>query len=70
MMILGGALIPPLQGYISDQTQNIHLSYIIPVLCFAYLAFYGWKSKKILQSQGIDYDESVSKAVEMVGAEV
>jgi MFS transporter, FHS family, L-fucose permease len=70
MMILGGALIPPLQGYISDQTKDIHLSYIIPVLCFAYLAFYGWKSKKILQSQGIDYDESVSKGVEMVGAEV
>jgi FHS family L-fucose permease-like MFS transporter len=59
MMILGGAIIPPLQGYISDLT-NIHISYVIPVICFAYLAFYGWKSKRVLKSQGIDYDESVS----------
>jgi FHS family L-fucose permease-like MFS transporter len=58
MMILGGALIPPLQGYISD-ISNIHLSYIIPVFCFAYLAFYGWKSKQVLKAQGIDYDASV-----------
>ena len=56
MMILGGAIIPPLQGFIGDKT-NIHLSYIIPVLCFAYLAFYGWKVKSVLKSQGIDYEQ-------------
>ncbi len=55
MMILGGALIPPLQGYLADQT-DIHTSYIVPVFCFAYLAFYGWKVKSVLKSQGIDYD--------------
>ena len=55
MMILGGAIIPPLQGYISD-ISNIHISYIVPVFCFAYLAFYGWKSKQVLKAQGIDYD--------------
>ncbi len=59
MMILGGAIIPPLQGYISD-LANIHVSYIIPIICFAYLAFYGWKSKQVLKVQGIDYDESVN----------
>lgn len=57
MMILGGAIIPPLQGLIADKT-SIHLSYFIPALCFAYLAFYGWKVKHILKSQNIDYDES------------
>ncbi|MBI2269906.1 MAG: MFS transporter [Bacteroidetes bacterium] len=59
MMILGGGLIPPLQGLLADNI-GIHLSYIVPVFCFAYLAFYGWKVKNVLKSQGIDYDSSVS----------
>ena len=56
MMILGGALIPPTQGYLSDFYQDIRLSYIVPVLGFAYLAFYGWKVNRILKKQGINYD--------------
>ncbi|OYQ43757.1 MFS transporter [Flavobacterium cyanobacteriorum] len=52
MMILGGGIIPPLQGKISD-IIGIHGSYIIPVLCFGYLAFYGWKVYAILKAQGI-----------------
>ncbi|MEX1189603.1 MAG: MFS transporter [Bacteroidia bacterium] len=56
MMILGGALIPPTQGYLSDFYQDIRLSYIVPVIGFAYLAFYGWKVNKVLKKQGIDYD--------------
>jgi len=55
MMILGGGIIPPLQGKISD-IIGIHESYIIPVICFAYLAFYGFIVKGILQKQGIDVD--------------
>lgn len=62
MMILGGALIPPFQGFIADSTKNIHLSYFIPVLCFGYLAFYGWKVKQVLRKQGIDYDSSNSSS--------
>ncbi len=56
MMILGGALIPPLQGIIADYTA-IHISYILPLFCFAFLALYGWKVKDILKKQGIDYDK-------------
>ncbi len=55
MMILGGGIIPPLQGKISD-IIGIHESYIIPVFCFAYLAFYGFIVKGILSKQGINVD--------------
>jgi FHS family L-fucose permease-like MFS transporter len=55
MMILGGGIIPPLQGKVSD-IIGIHDSYIIPVMCFVYLAFYGYVVKQILQKQGIDVD--------------
>lgn len=62
MMILGGAFIPPLQGLIADSTKNIHMSYFIPVICFAFLAFYGWKVKQVLLKQGIDYDSNVNSS--------
>ncbi len=70
MMILGGAIIPPLQGAVCDldrthpegilNTPYTHFSYIVPAICFAYLAFHALKSKKVLQSQGIDFDRQIS----------
>jgi FHS family L-fucose permease-like MFS transporter len=57
MMILGGAIIPPLQGLLSDIPNiGIHLSYILTLVCFAYLIFYAISVKKILKLQGIDED--------------
>lgn len=58
MMILGGALIPPSQGYLADMA-GIHISYVVPLIGFSYLAFYGWKVRRVLRASGIDYDESV-----------
>ena len=71
MMILGGGIIPPLQGKLSDYLQashteiagyGIHYSYIIPVFCFAYLVFFALKIKRVLKSQGIDYDAAVASS--------
>lgn len=43
MSIVGGALLPPVLGYISDLTQNIQMGYIVPLICFAIVGWYGWK---------------------------
>jgi len=59
MMILGGAVIPPIQGKLAD-IIGIHQSYFITVLCFAYLAFYAWVVKGILRKQGIDFDQQIA----------
>ncbi len=60
MMILGGAIIPPLQGKLADlKTIGIHQSYWVPVIGFAYLAWFGFSAKRILQKQGIDYDATI-----------
>ncbi len=56
MMILGGAIIPPIQGKLAD-LFSIHNSYWITVACFAYLMFFAIKVKKVLKTQGLDYDE-------------
>jgi FHS family L-fucose permease-like MFS transporter len=58
MMILGGSIIPPLQGKLAD-VIGIHASYWIAVICFAYLAFFAFAVKGILKGQGIDYDAQV-----------
>ena len=50
MMILGGAIIPPVQGKIAD-IFTIQSSYWVAVLCFAYLIIYAFLTKKILGSQ-------------------
>ena len=72
MMILGGAIIPPAQGAIIDfdlSTLNAegvttgpytHLSYIIPLLCFAYLIWNTLKTQAELKKQGLDVDNSVA----------
>lgn len=59
-MIMGGGIVSYLQGLLADKI-GIQLSYIMGVLCFAYLAFYAIRAKTILQSQGIDYDKMNSE---------
>jgi len=59
MMILGGAIIPPLQGKLSD-VIGIQPSFIIGVLCFVYLAFYAIYVRGILKKQGISFDDEVA----------
>ena len=41
MAILGGALLPPLQGLVADVTKNLQLSFLVPLIAYAYVAFYG-----------------------------
>jgi FHS family L-fucose permease-like MFS transporter len=47
MAILGGAVLPPLQGKFADLTGNLQLSFIIPLIAYTYVAFYGAKGHKI-----------------------
>ncbi|MGK7393488.1 MAG: sugar MFS transporter [Candidatus Cyclobacteriaceae bacterium M3_2C_046] len=47
MAILGGALIPPIQGAVADSLGGYHYSFFIPMICYIYLAYYGWKGYKI-----------------------
>ncbi len=59
MMIMGGGIVSWLQGYIADLT-NIHFSYIVGIICFAYLAFYALKVPGILKRQGLDLDNKIA----------
>lgn len=56
MMILGGSIIPPVQGILAD-TAGIHISYIVPVICFAYITFFAMRVGTELKKQGIDMNQ-------------
>ena len=42
MAILGGAVLTAIQGQVSDMTGSIHLSYIVPLVCFVIIAYYAF----------------------------
>ena len=43
--IVGGAIIPELQGVLADRI-GIHHAFILPVICYLYIAFYGFRGSK------------------------
>lgn len=47
MSIVGGALLPPLLGVISDATGSIQNGYIVPLLCFVVVFLFATKGHKV-----------------------
>ena len=56
MMILGGGVLPPIQGKLAD-IIGIHNSYILPLIGFCYVVFFAIFVKGILTKQGVNIDE-------------
>jgi len=54
MAIFGGAIIPPIMARIFDKS-NIHLAYLVPIICFAYIFYFAYMNLKV-------------KKMDMVGA--
>ncbi|MGN6553989.1 MAG: sugar MFS transporter [Verrucomicrobiota bacterium] len=62
MAILGGAVLPPLQGKVADLTGNLQASFVVPLIAYAYVCFYGLKGHKIGRKQDeLDTKESNSE---------
>ncbi len=47
MSIVGGAVLPRFFGLISDRTGNIQNGYIVPLIAFAVVAYFGWKGSQV-----------------------
>jgi FHS family L-fucose permease-like MFS transporter len=48
MSIIGGAFAPLLMGFISDRTGSMQNAYIVPLLCFGVVLYFGVKGHKII----------------------
>jgi FHS family L-fucose permease-like MFS transporter len=45
MAIVGGAILPVAQGYLADRL-GIHHAFLLPVLCYIYIAYYAFKGSR------------------------
>jgi FHS family L-fucose permease-like MFS transporter len=55
MMIMGGGILSLLQGALaSNDLLGIRFSYVVGVICFAYLAFYAIRAAAVLRKQGVE----------------
>ena len=43
MMILGGAIVPVIQSAVANTFNGYHYSFFIPIVCYLYLMYFGWK---------------------------
>jgi len=46
MSIVGGAVLPPVLGFISDTTKNIQHGYVVPLACFIAVILFALKNSK------------------------
>jgi FHS family L-fucose permease-like MFS transporter len=49
MAIVGGALLPLLQGALADSI-GIHMAFIMPAICYLYIVYYGFIGSKVIAS--------------------
>ncbi len=49
MSIIGGGVAPLFMGLISDRTGSIQMAYIVPLLCFFVVLYYGLKGHKVVK---------------------
>jgi FHS family L-fucose permease-like MFS transporter len=49
MSIVGGAILPPIFGYISDVTHNIQMGYVVPFACFIVIFLFGFTGYKVVK---------------------
>ncbi len=48
MAIVGNSILPILTAYVQKSMANPNIAYLIPLVCFAVCAWYGWKGHKVV----------------------
>jgi FHS family L-fucose permease-like MFS transporter len=52
MAIMGGAILPKLMGYVADK-YDMSRGFIVPSVCFAFVAFYGYYWPKLSKAESL-----------------
>ncbi|MES2828387.1 MAG: L-fucose:H+ symporter permease [Bacteroidota bacterium] len=50
MSIVGGAILPPIMGYITDLTGTIQMGYFVPLICFVMVLLFAVKGHKVIKT--------------------
>lgn len=57
--IVGGAVIPVLMGFLADRF-GIHKSLLLPLLCYLFIIYYGWRGYRIAPTESKAHLQAVS----------
>lgn len=53
MSIIGAAIVPAIQGYVSDMTGSMQFSFIVNFFCFAYVGYYFFAKSRTEQAEDV-----------------
>ena len=59
MSIVGGAILPGVFNVISDATGNIQLGYLVPLICFVIVAWFGGRGYKVITEVAIEKEPAI-----------
>jgi MFS transporter, FHS family, L-fucose permease len=51
MAIVGGAIIPILEGAVADRI-GLHLAFVLPAVCYLYIVYYGFRGSQTREAHG------------------
>lgn len=51
MSIIGAAVVPAIQGYVSDTLGSLQLAFIVPLFCFVYVGYYFFDKLRTAKSE-------------------
>ena len=51
LAIVGGAIVPLMQGFLAD-TFSLQISFVLPMLCYGFIVYYGFKGHKPVGQEG------------------
>lgn len=54
MSIVGGAVLPRMFGSISDATGDIRSGYLVPLICFLVVGYFGWRGARVNSGLGVE----------------
>jgi FHS family L-fucose permease-like MFS transporter len=57
MAIVGGAVMTPLMGFISEKFHSIAWAFVVPLFCYIVIAFYSFFGSRVRRIQGSDRGE-------------
>ncbi|MBL4954819.1 L-fucose:H+ symporter permease [Neobacillus sp. YIM B02564] len=63
MAIIGGAVIPPIQGLFTDLFGSLQLSFVVPMCCFLYLAYYFYKENRASSNKNVEEDSTIKQSI-------
>jgi FHS family L-fucose permease-like MFS transporter len=58
--IVGGAVFPVIMGFLADR-YGIHHSLLLPLLCYLFVVYYGWRGYRIKPTEEQSHLEPVAE---------